>query len=107
MLKFMFGFVLIALFFACLVTYSFQNILFPAAFAAAANQAAAASIPGYAGEIAGWMLREDQPGDSSRYATSILTPFEGYSGPTGFLGCGPHFLDTDLVVVSSRFHEYR
>lgn len=107
MFKVALGLIGIALFFACLATYSFQNILFPAALAVAVDQAAAESIPGYAGEFVEWMLREAPAGESSGYSASVLTPFDGYAGAVGFYSCGPYFIDTAQVVISSRFHAYR
>ncbi len=85
MKKLLIGLVGLGLFFACFMTYVFQNIMFPGTMAAAAN-AAAGSIPGYEGEIAQWMLSDGNGASSasSGYQSSVLEPFDGYSGLTGF-----------------------
>ncbi len=95
----------LALFFACFVTYIFQNMMFPGTLAAAAN-VAAGHIPGYEGQIAEWMLADANGATSgSGYTSSVLTPFDGYSGPTGFYSCGPYFIQIDSIVITTLYHE--
>ncbi len=107
-MKVLIGLIALGLLFRCFVGYSFQNVMFPATMAAAADQAGQ-SIPGYEGQIASWMLSGDTSGSASGspYASSVLTPFDGYSGPTGFYSCGPYFMQTNLVVITSLFHDDR
>jgi murein DD-endopeptidase MepM/ murein hydrolase activator NlpD len=107
MLKMFSGLALIGLFFACFLTYIYQNVMFPATLTVAAEQALAGSVPGYAGEIGQWMLADGETDYGSPYQASVLTPFDGYEGPAGFYSCGPYFIDTGQVVISSRFHEFR
>jgi hypothetical protein len=107
MLKMLSGLALIGLFFACFLTYIYQNVMFPATLTVAAELALAGSVPGYAGEIGEWMLADGETDYGSPYQASVLTPFDGYEGPAGFYSCGPYFIDTDQVVISSRFHEFR
>jgi murein DD-endopeptidase MepM/ murein hydrolase activator NlpD len=107
MLKMFSGLALIGLFFACFLTYIYQNVMFPATLTVAAELALAGSVPGYAGEIGQWMLADGETDYGSPYQASVLTPFDGYEGPAGFYSCGPYFIDTDQVVISSRFHEFR
>ncbi len=95
----------LGLFFACFVTYIFQNVMFPGTLAAAAN-VAAGNIPGYEGQIAQWMLADASGVTSaSPYQSSVLEPFDGYTGPTGFYSCGPYFIQTRAIVITTLFHE--
>jgi murein DD-endopeptidase MepM/ murein hydrolase activator NlpD len=101
------GLAAVAFLFICFLAYGFQNVMFPAVIAVAADQAAK-SIPGYEGQIADWML-SDKPGAapaaSLAYTSSVLTPFDGYSGPTGFYSCGPYFIQMPEVVITTLYHE--
>lgn len=106
-MKGFFGLICAGLFFLCLAAYLFQNVMFPATLAVAMDRALSGIVPGYAGEIAVWMLSDEEHPYGSPYQSKILTPFDGYEGPTGFYSCGPHFIDTDAVLITSRFHEYR
>jgi murein DD-endopeptidase MepM/ murein hydrolase activator NlpD len=105
-MKVLMGLIGLGLLFLCFIGYSFQNVMFPATMAAAADQAAE-SIPGYEGQIANWMLSEDTAGSASGspYASSVLTPFDGYSGPTGFYSCGPYFIQMPEIVITTLYHE--
>ncbi len=100
------GLIGLALLLVCFVSYSFQNVMFPATMVVAADQAAK-SIPGYEGQIAQWMLstNTDYTTNGVPYTSSVLTPFDGYMGPTGFYSCGPYFMQIDSVVITTLYHE--
>lgn len=103
------GLLAIAFLFICFLAYGFQNVMFPSVIAVAADQAAK-SIPGYEGQISEWML-SDKPGAtpaaSLPYTSSVVTPFDGYSGPTGFYSCGPYFIQMPEVVITTSFTRTR
>jgi hypothetical protein len=107
MIKGLLGMALLGLFFLCFLGYTFQNVMFPATLGAALDQAGAAGIPGYAGQFTEWMLADGDSPYGSPYGAAVVTPFDGYEGPVGFYSCGPYFIDTDQVVLTSRYREYR
>jgi len=67
--------------------FIFSDFLYPATFAAAADQAARQSLPGYKGELLDWAASE-AAGDEDPGASAIVLaglPYSGYQGPSSFL----------------------
>jgi len=83
--------------------FVFSDFLYPATFAAAADQAARQSLPGYRGELLAWAA-SDETGDDVPVISAIVLaglPFREYQGPSSFL-C-QSLLDAGTSVISDCF----